>query len=224
MKSLSRAPVLAARASPARAVRNFDAMAFLIAPLLPRRTASFLPRTSSYCSPQEPTARLRDHKGARPPPPSDDGSLPPLLPPFRPATPEAELAPHVARVAGRERAGREAQAAKRVTAVSSTAMGTLFAEVVQGGLPHGNVWLRPLMLKGPKGGWRDLRQTSDCLLPESLLQDAISPETRTALKLHLIAAESDLMDRLVNDEREAENVTFRKILTDFVDSLCTDDD
>lgn len=125
----------------------------------------------------------------------------------------------MARVAGRERAGREARSANRVTAVPSADMGTLFAEVVQGGLPRGNVWLRPLMLKGPADAWRDLRQTSDCLLPEGLLQDTISAETRTALQLHLIAAESDLMDRLVNDEREADNVAYRKILTDFVQSL-----
>lgn len=207
-------------------------MGFLIAPALPRHSEVGLrARTGRIRVSRQPTAGLRAFRNARlpheddgdssnpPPPPS-----PPLLPPFRPASPEAELAPHVARVAGRERAGREAKAANPVTTVPSAKMGTLFAEVVQGDLPHGNVWLRPLMLQGPADAWQDLRQTSDCLLPEGLLKNSISPETRTALQLHLIAAESDLMDRLVNDEREAENAAYRKLLADFVGSLGTDGD
>lgn len=205
-------------------------MAFVAPSTLPLRSASRRPVDARRAL--QPTAGLRAFRPFTPPSPGDsdgsegdpprfapfDGSRP-LLPPFRPATPEAEITFHVSRVQKREKAGEAAKAANRVIAVPSATKGTLFAEVVQDDLPHGKVWLRPLMLLGEVDEWCDLRQTSDCFLPSTFLGDSIPSETRTTLQLNMIAAESDLMDRLVNDEREGDNEAHRKILSDFLQSL-----
>jgi hypothetical protein len=147
---------------------------------------------------------------------SEDGQ-PLLLPPFRPSTPEAEVNYHVSRVRKREDAIRAAIAAKRIAAVRGSS-GTLFAEIIQEDLPHGNVWARPLMLLDGANEWIDLRQTSDCLLPGALLEDSVTSETRTTLKLNLLAAEKALCERFLNVDT-GDMQKHRNILSAFLQTL-----
>jgi hypothetical protein len=156
-----------------------------------------------------------------------DGSRP-LLPPFRPATPEAAFSYHGARVREREEAAGAAAAARRVVAVrgGGAGEGTLFAEVVQEeGLRDGLVWLRPLMLRNGSAGeaeWIDLRQTSDVFLERAGLDDAaVDAETRTVLDIMLIAAEGDLWKRVVDLDDTHDLDRFRNVLSRFLQTRHT---
>lgn len=166
-----------------------------------------------------------------------DGSLP-LLPPFRPATPEADFARHGERVRGRERAAREAREARRVVSLLSGG-DRLYAEMVQeAGVKDGKVWLRPLMLHVGEGGgrredeerdgesyWMDLRQTSDVLLPkEAVCMEPVEPARKVVLDMTLAAAEKDLYKRVVDMDDGVDLRSHRAALAGFIQSLFTDRD
>lgn len=191
--------------------------------LLPRRRAS-----APTCRAPEANLRIfRDFR--RLPDDSDDEAPPsfeplyppgrpiPLLPPFRPTSPEDDFAFHATRVRKREAA---AGPPTRVVAIAAD-HATLYAEVIRDAPAEGQMWLRPLMLREEDDSdascveWVDLRATSDFFLPGDAVDGAsVDAERKTVLDVMLAAGEGDLEKRVLGDEVESD--VFRVLLADFL--------
>jgi hypothetical protein len=172
---------------------------------------------------------IRASMGRRPSRPPEsfepfDGSMP-MLPPWRPASPEEDFSYHSAHTRACERAAEDLRPIVAVAATSDE-QEVLYAELVQGGLKGGRAWLRPLMLvKRGAGGsegdshgdsWLDMRATSDVFLPEHLV---VTPDdtARTLVVMSVAASERDLLDRCIGSDDGFEDSRF--ILSDFVRKL-----
>lgn len=150
---------------------------------------------------------------------SFDGSLP-LLPPWRPSSPEEDFVYHGRRARAREQA---AQSFRRIVSVSADGDtgDVLFAEVIQDTQKEGTMWVRPLLMRNQsKDTLLDMRGTIDILLPSSCVAEP-DLETRTFVSMSVAASEHDFYNRFLGDDSEIQENC--RLLNTFVQSLRVDD-
>lgn len=144
-----------------------------------------------------------------------DGSQP-LLPPWRPPSLEADFTYSARRLVHR---ARHMEAPTRLVRLESPGYATLFARVVQNVTsPDGTkrVWLRPLLLDAPTGGFVDVRGGTDLVLPDHLISDDVQGEMYTRVVANLAATEGDVEARAVNDDGDGIDTSARTALMEFV--------